>query len=207
MPRRPARPRLSPRKTPLQGRSAATVATILEAAARVLERHGLEGFNTNAVAERAGVSIGSLYQYFPSKDAVMAALIRADAANLLAAMEAAAAGPATSLEETVAALVAVGVAHQADRPALARLLDVEQARLPLDRETAATLESMGALLASALERHRALLPGLNLAEAAQDLPAIVRGIVDTEALVGAAIDAEALQRRAMRAVMGYLRGG
>lgn len=207
MPRRPARPRLSPRKTPLQGRSAATVATILEAAAHILERHGLEGFNTNAVAERAGVSIGSLYQYFPSKDAIMAALIRADAAAFLAGLEVAAGRPSASLAETVSALVAVGVAHQADRPVLARLLDVEQARLPLDRETAETLQAMGALLVGALERHRGDLPGLDLAEAAQDLPAIVRGIVDTEALMGREIDAVYLQRRTMRAVMGYLRGG
>jgi AcrR family transcriptional regulator len=51
---------LKPRKRPLQKRSAETVAVILEAAARVLELHGFEGFNTNAIAERAGVSIGSL---------------------------------------------------------------------------------------------------------------------------------------------------
>lgn len=52
-----------PRKRPRQARSVATFEAILEAAARILE------INTNAVAELAGVSIGSLYQYFPSKDA------------------------------------------------------------------------------------------------------------------------------------------
>lgn len=67
---------LKPRKTPRQARSAETVASILEAAAQVLETEGFDGFNTNAVARRAGASIGSLYQYFPSKDALMIALMQ-----------------------------------------------------------------------------------------------------------------------------------
>ncbi len=66
---------LSPRKRPRQKRSAATVEVILDGAARILEREGLDAFNTNAVAVAAGVSVGSLYQYFPGKDAVMAALL------------------------------------------------------------------------------------------------------------------------------------
>ncbi|MFN5165613.1 MAG: TetR/AcrR family transcriptional regulator, partial [Pseudomonadota bacterium] len=66
---------LRPRKSPRQVRSADTVETILAAAARVLERESLAGFNTNRVAAVAGVSVGSLYQYFPNKSALIAALI------------------------------------------------------------------------------------------------------------------------------------
>ncbi|MCP6571139.1 TetR/AcrR family transcriptional regulator, partial [Klebsiella pneumoniae] len=55
---------------------------MLEAAARILESLGFAGFNTNAVAELAGVSIGSLYQYFPSKDALIVELIRRERAKL-----------------------------------------------------------------------------------------------------------------------------
>ena len=66
---------VTPRKKPLQSRSRATVQAVLTAAAHILEERGLSGFNTNAVAERAGVSIGSLYQYFPSKDAILLALM------------------------------------------------------------------------------------------------------------------------------------
>lgn len=62
------------RKRPVQRRSRETVDAILTAAARVLEQRGYAGFNTNRVAERAGVSIGSVYQYFPDKDALLAAL-------------------------------------------------------------------------------------------------------------------------------------
>lgn len=65
----------TPRKRPRQERSKATVETILAATARVLVKKGFDGLTTNAVAEQAGVSIGSLYQYFPSKEALVAALI------------------------------------------------------------------------------------------------------------------------------------
>jgi AcrR family transcriptional regulator len=53
-----------------------------EAAAQVMEIEGLEGFNTNTIAWRAGVSIGSLYQYFPGRDALIAALISREAQRL-----------------------------------------------------------------------------------------------------------------------------
>jgi AcrR family transcriptional regulator len=58
----------------VQRRSRETVAAILDAAARVLEEHGYAAGTTNRIAERAGVSIGSLYEYFPSKDAIVVAL-------------------------------------------------------------------------------------------------------------------------------------
>jgi AcrR family transcriptional regulator len=67
--------RTKPRKLPSQERSRVTVDTILAATARVLVKKGFDGLTTNAVAEAAGVSIGSLYQYFPSKEALVAALI------------------------------------------------------------------------------------------------------------------------------------
>lgn len=63
------------RKIPRQARALASVDAILEAAAQILQ--GGDGrFTTNAVAERAGVSIGTLYQYFPDKNAILIALAR-----------------------------------------------------------------------------------------------------------------------------------
>jgi AcrR family transcriptional regulator len=64
------------RKTPTQARSQATVEVIVEAAARILERDGRAAFNTNAVAELAGISVGTLYHYFQSKDAILIAMAR-----------------------------------------------------------------------------------------------------------------------------------
>jgi AcrR family transcriptional regulator len=67
--------RTTPRKRPRQDRSRATVDSILEATARVLVKRGFDGLTTNLVADAAGVSIGSLYQYFPNKAALVAALV------------------------------------------------------------------------------------------------------------------------------------
>ncbi len=72
-----ARPKQVPeakRRIPRQARAAETVAAILEAAAQVLEAGGLPALTTNAVAERAGVSIGTLYQYFADKSAILHAI-------------------------------------------------------------------------------------------------------------------------------------
>lgn len=64
-------PRISSRKQPQQARSAGLVAAILEAAAQVLAKDGAQRFTTARVAEKAGVSVGSLYQYFPNKAAIL----------------------------------------------------------------------------------------------------------------------------------------
>lgn len=64
----------SPRKSPLQARSRRTVERILDAAARVFHERGYAGATTNDIADEAGVSVGSLYQYFPNKDALLVAL-------------------------------------------------------------------------------------------------------------------------------------
>lgn len=66
-----ATPQISSRKRPRQARSSELVAVILEAAAQVLAQQGAARFTTARVAERAGVSIGSLYQYFPNKAAIL----------------------------------------------------------------------------------------------------------------------------------------
>ncbi|HEY8212019.1 MAG TPA: TetR/AcrR family transcriptional regulator [Myxococcaceae bacterium] len=82
-----ARPRTTPRKAPRQARSRATVDAILAATAQVLVRDGYDRTSTNKVAEVAGVSIGSLYQYYPSKEALVAALIERHMQRLAALLE------------------------------------------------------------------------------------------------------------------------
>src|SRR5881394_1774004 len=63
--------RISSRKQPQQARSAQLVAAILDAAVQVLMKEGAQRFTTARVAEKAGVSVGSLYQYFPNKAAIL----------------------------------------------------------------------------------------------------------------------------------------
>jgi AcrR family transcriptional regulator len=72
------------RRVARQQRATETVAAILEAATQVLEAGGLAAFNTNAVAERAGVSVGTLYQYFANKNAILVALAEQEMKNGLA---------------------------------------------------------------------------------------------------------------------------
>lgn len=67
----PTTPQISSRKAPRQERSAQLVAAILEAAVQVLREQGARRFTTVRVAERAGVSVGSLYQYFPNKESIL----------------------------------------------------------------------------------------------------------------------------------------
>jgi AcrR family transcriptional regulator len=109
------------RKQPSQSRSKATVGAIVEAATRILSDEGWAGFNTNKVAEAAGVSIGSFYQYFPSKLSLVEAIRHRHIEDCLAVMKRAAKGgkplPAFA-EELVRDLIAVHSIH----PGLHRVL-------------------------------------------------------------------------------------
>ncbi|MFM0738458.1 TetR/AcrR family transcriptional regulator [Paraburkholderia xenovorans] len=201
MPKATAAQRLKPRKQPLQRRSVQTVEAVLEAAARILETHGLAGYTTNAVAERAGVSIGSLYQYFPNRDALTVALVERETAQLTADMQAA--RLLDGSREVVQAMVRASVAHQMRRPVLARLIDIEERRLPLGERNERVVEMIHAVLLEALSV-KAEAPDLPDADlVARDLLAIVRGMVDDAGERGEQ-DAAALEVRVMRAVDGYV---
>ena len=199
----PRKPTLNPRKQATQARAAETVAVILEGAAHILEERGLEGYTTNAIAERAGVSIGSLYQYFPNKDAVTIALIGRESAGLLADIEAAA--RLSDWQAALRAMVEAGVAHQLRRPRLARLLDIEESRLPDPSRDRSIAEIIFPALVSVLEE-APLDPADDPAVIAFDIMAITRGMTD---MAGARGETEpaALSRRVLRAVSGYLTAG
>ncbi len=172
----------------------------MEAAARILEDKGLGAFTTNAVAERAGVSIGSLYQYFPGKDALIGALIERETSLLIADWEVARGAPdgSTAIER----LIAAAVSHQLRRPMLARLLDVEEARLPYDEEIQRVGARLRAILVAVLGRSD-LRPQADLDMAAQDVLAIIKGMIDAAGERGER-DQAALAERVRRAVKGYL---
>lgn len=192
---------LRPRKTPRQSRATDTVAAILEGAAHILERDGFAGYTTNAIAERAGVSIGSLYQYFPGKDAVTTALIERELTTLVDEVRA-----AVALDDPSAALrglLGAAVRHQRRRPTLARLLDLEEQRL------AAVLPPFGAVdvartaIAAFLVRAYAV-PAARAPSTAADIIVITRALTDASSS-RPDVDDGVLARALEGAVVGYLR--
>lgn len=143
------------RKRPLQARSAALVAAILDAAAHILEREGPAALTTNRVAERAGVSIGSLYQYFPNRDAILVKLAIRTESALRAKVEAAflVADP-RDLRSGLRSLVAIAVEHHLAAPRLHAVLAEAEARLgPLRKDELAGAEDrMSDLIGAYLTR-------------------------------------------------------
>jgi AcrR family transcriptional regulator len=171
-----------PRKAPSQARSRATTEAVLLAAAHILETGGLAAFNTNAVAVRAGVSIGSLYQYFPNKDAILVALLEQQSAVLtrtIADLTETPAGP--SLIDDLRALLVRALQWHAERPQLSRILDAAERRLQpyLDPETCTG--AMHAAFYNLVERRRDELGGGDLARAAADIGALTRTLMEAEA--------------------------
>jgi len=119
-----------PRKSASQSRSQATVETLLDATARVLTREGYDRASTNRIAAVAGVSVGSLYQYFPNKEALVAALVARHNREMLqlirdALEEAGSRKLATVMRELVKATVD---AHLVD-PALHRIFAEQVPRM------------------------------------------------------------------------------
>jgi AcrR family transcriptional regulator len=190
---------ISPRKAPAQARAQATVGAILDAAARVLSKESLAGFNTNRVAQVAGVSVGSLYQYFPGKDALMAALIeRAQQQLVEQAEEALERLRSETYEVKLWALADLAIDQQFAKPLYAAALDHEERRLPVRALIRATEQRLAALVHGLLQPH---CPNLSLIEASDAL-------VITKALVDAHADARQpppdLRDRIVRALRGYL---
>lgn len=165
MPSPARKKRPPPRRSPIQGRAQHTVEAILKAAAQILERHGAEAATTNAIAERAGVSIGSLYQYFPSKAALLAALSEQHSQAMLQVFEARLQQvQGLSLREAIrVAIQAELEAFQLNLP-LHRVLFEEAPRLAppahIDRVQDQVVELVKRALALRAEPLRALDPAL-----------------------------------------------
>lgn len=196
-----------PRKIPGQARSRATIEAVLAAAAHILEHDGLGGFNTNAVAERAGVSIGSLYQYFPNKDAILVALIEqqtAAFADSIAELVEGTAGP--SFADDLRDLLYKAVEWHARRPQLSRIMHTEELRLKAHLDLAHCDGSMRTSFIRLLDRRRDQLAHLGFDHAVQNITAIVRALMEAEAAQGA-VDWPATIERTLGAVMGYLSVG
>ncbi|HLU72059.1 MAG TPA: TetR/AcrR family transcriptional regulator [Nonomuraea sp.] len=170
---------LTPRKRPRQQRSRETVEAILEAAAQLFQRHGYAATTTNKIADRAGVSVGSLYQYFPNKDALLLALadlhLEAAEREVMRVFARFAEQP-PDLTRLVTDLVECVAALHADRPELHRLLFDQAPRTP---ELVARFREAERRMADALSVELARLgvpdPGVTALLAVQGVEAQVHG--------------------------------
>ena len=117
------KPPTKPRKSASQQRSRATVDALVEATARILVKDGFEKTSTNRIAEVAGVSVGSLYQYFPSKEALVAAVIDRHNKDIMAIVRATLIEVADlPIEKAVRRLVTVAIEAHRINPKLHRVL-------------------------------------------------------------------------------------
>lgn len=190
---------LKTRKVPAQARSQETVTVILEASARILESDGLRGFNTNAIAAKAGVSVGSLYQYFPNKDAIVLALIGGYEEGLHnAVLEAVQAGRGEELKRRLGLLVRALVAVHYRRPRLNRVLEAEEERLGSGADDAA----FHAMVLRLFQDHKNEMAVPVSAATERVVVAILRAVVDLGLASGASPGST--EQRAMRALCGYL---
>jgi AcrR family transcriptional regulator len=147
--------RTNPIKLAAQERSRLTVNAILEATTRILIREGYDRASTNKIAAAAGVSIGSLYQYFPSKEALVAAVSERHSREVLQLMRNALIKVAARPVEVAAReFVSVAIdAHRVD-PELHRVLAEQVPRIgPLENVEAVNQESYS-LIRGYLEAHR-----------------------------------------------------
>jgi AcrR family transcriptional regulator len=143
--------RANSRKKPQQERSIAMVATLLEAATRVFVKEGYAKATTNRIAAAAGVSVGSLYQYFPSKDAIAVELLRRyrDGLVELIGTRLATATPAT-FTNVVRDLIRELLRAEGINPALHRVLIEQVLRTSARREMLGFEERLEAVLAEGM---------------------------------------------------------
>jgi AcrR family transcriptional regulator len=208
IPRPPAADRASPRRRPIQARSRATTAAILEAAARVFAEHGYAAGTTNRIAERAGVSVGSLYEYYPNKDAILVALVEAhfrDVGARVAEQVAAVEGQGLPLATLIGRFVDLMVALHRDDPALHRVLFEEAPRPSRVRRMLLDVERA---LAAAFERLLRASPEVavpDTALAAHVVVQIVEGLTHRVVLYARSPATVARVRdEIVRVVVGYL---
>ena len=143
------------RNKPQQRRSRETVEAVIEAAAQVFEAYGYAAGTTNRIAARAGVSIGTLYQYFPNKDALVVALLErhlADAMRRLHEWVARAVAEPRSLRDTLALFVEGMIELHGGRPRLQHILLEETQITPRLHEALHQIEQQGAKTIAGLLR-------------------------------------------------------
>jgi AcrR family transcriptional regulator len=197
----------NPRKSASQERSRATVEALLDATARILVREGYERASTNRIATVAGVSVGSLYQYFPNKESIVAALIARHNRQMLDLLRSSMDAVATldlesAMRELIGAMVA---AHRVD-PELHRIFDEQIPRMGQPDEIEAINREVFAVVRAYLDLRRDEIEVHDLDTATFICVTTVETLTHEAVLhFPDAIDPAALVEEVTRLVVGYLR--
>jgi AcrR family transcriptional regulator len=202
-------PLVNPRKRASQERSRATVDALIEATARILVRDGFDRASTNRIAEEAGVSVGSLYQYYPGKEALVVAVIERHNRDLLDVVRKAIAEVAAQpIDIGVRRLVVAAIeAHRVD-PSLHRVLAEQIPRTGALEGVEAFNPQNYALFRAYLERHKDELRAVDLDLATfvcvSSIEALTHNAVLHRADILSQDAAETIVDEAARLVLRYL---
>lgn len=203
-------PPTKPRKNALQARSRATVDALLEATARILVREGFEKTSTNRIAEVAGVSVGSLYQYFPSKEALVAAVIDRHNEEIMGIVRAALTEVADlPIDKAVRKLVTVAIEAHRINPKLHRVLAEQIPRTGQLRDVEAFNREVQTLVRAYLESRRKEMRKIDLDVATFICVSAIEAVAHNTVLDHADMLSEKTVRTLVdettRMVVGYLR--
>jgi AcrR family transcriptional regulator len=200
----------NPRKHASQERSRVTVDALIEATARILVREGFDKASTNYIADQAGVSVGSLYQYFPGKDALVAAVIdrhREELGEVVRSAMAKASG--LPVKQAIRTLVAAAIeAHRID-PRLHRVLAEQIPRTGRLEQVETFSRANYALFAEYLKRHKDELRVIDLDLASYVCVTSIEALTHSAVLHNPAMlsdeaGVKALVNETTRMIVGYL---
>jgi len=198
---------LTARKHATQSRSRASVSAILEASSQVLAEDGYSAFNTNVVARRAGVSVGTLYQYFPNKESLLAAVQQKHLDEIASALERAFSFPELSLSAAVERMIEAVIAVHNINPGLHTVLREEAVRLDAKGNEDQVYGLLDFRLRELFEAHRAEIKVRDLSLAAFVVVSIVEGTLHAALRRHPeTIKSGSLARELVKAVLGYLSG-
>jgi AcrR family transcriptional regulator len=204
----PARLATSPRKRPVQARSQDTVDAILKATAHILVKEGYDRASTNKVAARAGVSIGSLYQYFPSKEALVAALLEVHIEKMAEILRAAFPRLATvPIDQAAEELVRLMVAAHSVEPALHKVFVEQVPRIGKLERVQDIEREMTGLVRAYLEPRRSQLAVTDLDLAAFIVVGTVESLTHAAVLSRPELLGEPFVKEVSALVVRYLTGG
>lgn len=177
---------VNPRKFPRQARAKATTDAIVEASTQLLLEQGYDRFTTARAAERAGVSVGSLYQYFPNKAALAAAVIDRCCEQFIVALDRALAGrPRITLAECIGAIVDVILISHQLAPDLHKVVIDLAPRIGVADKTESMNRKMAEALEAVLRMHsNEIAPDIDLSTAATIIETLLLALSHRAAMAG-----------------------